>query len=88
MQNPNFMAKMAELRQDPELAPVFAEIKAGGMAAMMKYMTDPSFLAKIGEKMGDVDPDLLEAVGVPGAAAAAAPPPPPPEVNNILDAAK
>ncbi|KAL4451917.1 hypothetical protein ABPG75_007579 [Micractinium tetrahymenae] len=83
MGNPAFMQKMAELREDPELKPVFEEIKSGGIGAMMKYMNDPRFLAKIGEKMGDVDPSLLG-----GAPAAAAPPPPPPEVNTILDAAK
>ncbi|KAL4420240.1 hypothetical protein ABPG77_011064 [Micractinium sp. CCAP 211/92] len=83
MGNPAFMQKMAELREDPELKPVFEEIKTGGMAAMMKYMNDPRFLAKIGEKMGDLDASMMG-----GAPAAAAAPPPPPEVNNILDAAK
>jgi hypothetical protein len=31
-------------REDPELKPVFEEIRAGGMAAMMKYFNDPTFL--------------------------------------------
>lgn len=83
MSNPSFMAKMQELKEDPELKPVFEEMKAGGMAALMKYMNDPAFLAKIGEKMGDV---------VPGGAAAAAAGAPPAEeeaeVNNILDAVR
>lgn len=65
------------MQEDPELKPVFDEIKAGGMAAMMKWMNDPGFLAKIGEKMGDVAPPI-----------AAAAPAAPIEVNDILDAAK
>ena len=32
-------------REDPELRPAFEDIKKGGMAAMMKYMNDPAFLA-------------------------------------------
>lgn len=32
-------------REDPELKPVFEEMKSGGMAAVMKYMNDPAFLA-------------------------------------------
>lgn len=51
----------------------------------MKYMNDPTFLAKIGEKMGDV-PGM--APGGAGGAAAAAEEQPEPEVNNILDAVR
>eukprot|EP00889_Picochlorum_renovo_P002154 jgi/Picre1/29184/NNA_004577.t1 len=61
---------------------MFDEIKTGGMAAMMKYMNDPTFLAKIGEKLGDV-PMTGEQQEQPAAAAAA-----PPEINTILDAAQ
>jgi hypothetical protein len=32
-------------RDDPDLKPIFEEIRSGGMAAMMKYMNDPDFLA-------------------------------------------
>ena len=81
MSNPEFMARAASLREDPELAPMFEEIKTGGMAAMMKYMNDPAFLSKIGEKLGDV----------PTAAPQAAPAPAPaqePEIRTILDAAR
>lgn len=83
MNNASFMAKAAELKEDPELKPIFDEIKAGGMAAMMKYMNDPDFLGKIGAKLGDAVPTTI----APTPAAAAAPAPPP-EVNNILDAAR
>ena len=79
MQNQAFMAKAAALKDDPELKPMFDEIKTGGMGAMMKYMNDPQFLAKIGEKMGDI-PEA--AAPEPQAALQ------PPEINTILDAAR
>lgn len=82
MSNPEFMARAASLREDPDLKPMFDEIKTGGMAAMMKYMNDPTFLAKIGEKLGDV-PMTGGQQEQPAAAAAA-----PPEINTILDAAR
>lgn len=88
MSNPAFMQKMAELKEDPELKPVFDDIKKGGMMSMMKYMNDQAFLAKISEKMGEIDPALLAGMGAPAAAAVAPPPLPPAEVANILDAAK
>ncbi len=40
MSDPAMMQKIASLREDPDLAPMFEEIKTGGMAAMMKYMND------------------------------------------------
>lgn len=85
MSNPAYLQRMAELREDPDLKPIFEEIKSGGMAAMMKYMNDPTFLSKIGEKLGDLETMVGSGAG---GAAAAAPPPPPPQVLNILDAAK
>ncbi len=92
MSNPQYMQRMAELREDPELAPIFEEIKAGGMGAMMKFMNDPTFLSKIGEKLADLDlPGMANSAPVPvnqAAAAASAAPAAPVVVNNILDAAK
>ena len=80
MSDPAMMQKIASLREDPDLAPMFEEIKTGGMAAMMKYMNDQTFLTKIGEKLGDVP----AAAAPPTTAQQAAPP----EINNILDAAR
>ena len=51
------------------------------MQALMKYWNDPDTLAKIGERLGDV-----EAAAAPAAPASAAPPAP--EINTLLDAAK
>ena len=85
MSNPEFMARAAELREDPDLKPMFEEIRTGGMAAMMKYMNDPVFLTKIGEKLGDLPIDQAAAPAAPPPAATAAPAP---EINSILDAAR
>ena len=65
---------------------MFEEMQKGGMPALMKYMNDPKWLAKVGEKLGDIpqaqaqSPDITRQT----------PPPPntPPEINTILDAAK
>ncbi|KAG2450834.1 hypothetical protein HYH02_004668 [Chlamydomonas schloesseri] len=92
MQNQALQQRMAALKDDPEFADIFADIQKGGMGALMKYYNDPEFLAKLGEKLGDVAP---AAAGAPAAAmrpppvaAAAAAPAEAPEINNIRDAAK
>lgn len=54
MQNQQIQQRMQQLRDDPELKGMFEEIQSGGMGALMKYMNDPKVLAKIGEKIGDV----------------------------------
>lgn len=80
MQNPKFQEQVAALREDPELKPLFDQIRSGGPLAMMKAMQDPEFLAKIGSKLNLSDMGSMP-VSPPS-------PPPPPEVKNILDAAK
>lgn len=76
---------------------MFEEIQTAGMPALMKYMNDPEWLAKVGAKMGDVAEMLAAgggagAGGVGGAAAAGAPTAAAtaaiPTVNNLFDAAK
>lgn len=64
---------------------MFEEIQKGGMAAMMKYMNDSKWLAKVGEKLGDVSVPDGQGAPPPGAAAS---PASAPEINSILDAAK
>ncbi|MCO5608819.1 hypothetical protein L7F22_063036 [Adiantum nelumboides] len=49
-------ARLAEVRDDPELRSVLDEIQTGGPAAMMKYWNDPKVLGKLGKAMGGVDP--------------------------------
>jgi len=43
--------KLDDLRQDPELAPVFADIKENGMGALEKYWHDEKLMAKISKAM-------------------------------------
>lgn len=57
---------------------MFDDMRKNGMPALMKYMNDPEWLKKFGQKMGDIGQ------GPPPQAAPAAAP----EINNLLDAAK
>lgn len=64
---------------------MFEEMQTGGMQAMMKYMNDPKWLAKVGEKLGDID------MPAGGGQTSHAPPqasPKAPEITNMTEAAK
>ena len=69
---------------------MFEDIQKGGMAAIMKYMNDPVWLARVGDKMGDVSALLAGGGGGGGPAAGPAAPAaaPVPDINSLLDAAK
>lgn len=76
---------------------MFEEIEKGGMPALMKFMNDTDWLAKVGSKMGDVAEMLAAgggAGGMGGGAAGGGPSSAPaaaaaiPTVNNLFDAAK
>jgi len=43
--------KLDDLKNDPELAPVFADIKENGMGALEKYWNDEKLMAKISKAM-------------------------------------
>ncbi|KXZ50900.1 hypothetical protein GPECTOR_14g148 [Gonium pectorale] len=88
MQNQQLQQRMQTLRNDPEFAEIFADIQKGGMQALMKYYNDPNFLAKLGEKLGDVAPGAGAAAAPPPAAAMPGAAPQEVEINNIRDAAK
>ncbi|CAN8257793.1 unnamed protein product [Cochlearia groenlandica] len=47
-----FAERMAQMKEDPELKPILAEIETGGSDAMMKYWNDKDVLKKLGEAMG------------------------------------
>ncbi|MCO5614591.1 hypothetical protein L7F22_068874 [Adiantum nelumboides] len=49
-------ARLAEVRDDPELKSVLDEIQTGGPAVMMKYWNDPKVLGRLGKAMGGVAP--------------------------------
>ena len=98
MSNAAVQQRMAALRADPDLAPMFEDIQVNGMGALMKYMNDPEWLAKVGSRMGD-GAELLQqggdggggGGGGGGAAAGAVPPRPPvvvADINSLFDAAK
>jgi len=44
--------KLEDLQNDPELQPIFADIKKNGMAALEKYWDDDKLMAKISKAMG------------------------------------
>jgi len=48
---PDFQAAIASLKDDPELADVFSEIAAGGIADVQKHWDDADLMAKISRKM-------------------------------------
>lgn len=94
MQSPEMLQKLAQLREDPELKPMFEEMQKGGMGAMMKFMNDPVWLAKVSEKLGDPRAVAAGAAAptagseAPTPAAVSKPPPPPHEITNIIEAAR
>jgi hypothetical protein len=84
---PGFQAAIASLKDDPELKDVFAEIAAGGIAAVQRHWDNADLMAKISRKMEQLGVDEVGAAAVdaPGTpthcgagstpnAAAAAPP--------------
>lgn len=44
--------KLADLQNDPELQPIFEDIKKNGMGALEKYWDDQELMAKISKAMG------------------------------------
>ena len=83
-------ADVPPLRQDdPDLQPMLADIQKNGMGALMKYWNDPTWLSKVGGKLGDVTAATAASQGaaVPAQAPRAGPAAPP-EVNTLFDAAK
>lgn len=54
VQSKDMQEEMKALRNDPELKPMFDEMSTGGQDAIMKYYTNPEFLRKVGERLGNV----------------------------------
>ena len=54
---PDLQAAIAGLKDDPELAGVFAEIAAGGIGAVQKHWDDTDLMAKISRKMEELRVD-------------------------------
>ncbi|BDA43826.1 Ankyrin repeat domain-containing protein 2A [Coccomyxa sp. Obi] len=53
--SPEQMAKMMQLKEDPELKPIFDDIEANGAAAMEKYWNDTELMSKISQKMSSMN---------------------------------
>merc|ERR1719269_577387 len=51
---------MRKLEQDPELKPMFDDIKANGPDVVMKYLGDENMMRKISQKLGGIDPEMLK----------------------------
>jgi len=51
--------KIKSLGDDPELAPIFEEIKKNGLEAAMKHFHDEDLMVKISKKMGGLPQELV-----------------------------
>jgi hypothetical protein len=52
--------KMKQLEQDPELKPMFDDIKANGPDVLMKYLQDEAIMRKVSQKLGGISPELTK----------------------------
>merc|ERR1712008_564561 len=50
--------RVKALEQDPELAPIFEEIKKNGLEAVMKHCKDEELMLKFSQKMGGLPQEL------------------------------
>jgi len=51
--------RMKALSDDPELAPIFEDLKKNGMEAIMKHCNDEELMLKISRKMGGLPQELI-----------------------------
>merc|ERR1719269_309514 len=51
---------MRKLEQDPELKPMFDDIKANGPDVIMKYLSDENLMRKISQKLGGINPEMMK----------------------------
>jgi len=54
--------RMKALESDPELAKLFADVKEGGIEAMMKYWEDEEMMLKMSQKLGGIPKELEPAL--------------------------
>jgi len=52
--------KMKQLQEDPELKPMFDDIKQNGPDVVMKYLGDENLMRKISQKLGGINPEMLK----------------------------
>merc|ERR1711990_565458 len=51
---------MQRLQEDPELKPMFEDIKTNGQEVIMKYLSDENLMRKISQKLGGINPEMLK----------------------------
>jgi len=54
--------KMRQLEQDPELKPMFEDIKQNGPDVLMKYLQDEEIMRKVSQKLGGISPEMTKAL--------------------------
>lgn len=54
--------KMRQLEQDPELKPMFEDIKQNGPDVLMKYLQDEAIMRKVSQKLGGISPEMTKAL--------------------------
>jgi len=54
--------KMKQLEQDPELKPMFDDIKANGPDVLMKYLQDENVMRKVSQKLGGISEEMTKAL--------------------------
>lgn len=54
--------RMKALEQDPELAPIFEEVRRNGLEAVMKHYQDEELMLRVSRKMGGVPTDVQPAL--------------------------
>jgi len=52
--------KMRQLKEDPELAPMFADIEKNGPDVLMKYLQDEALMRKVSTKLGGISPEMTK----------------------------
>jgi len=52
--------KMQQLQEDPELKPMFEDIKKNGPDVLMKYLQDEALMRKVSQKLGGINPEMMK----------------------------
>jgi len=52
--------KMQQLQEDPELKPMFDDIKENGPDVLMKYLQNEDIMRKVSQKLGGINPEMMK----------------------------
>merc|ERR1711990_74492 len=53
---------MQRLQEDPELKPMFEDIKTNGQEVIMKYLQDEEIMRKVSQKLGGISPEMTKSL--------------------------